>query len=297
MQLSSLLPLFLLTPSISAIRPSPNPINCPLVLDGRIRNASLSTFDTPSSPFDSKYVKGLNLTWSQILLLPPIKPSRFSSLSHGPIEVTIDNHSLFLSGGKNLQHGFRRAELILGNGSDASNSGIKTFHWSVKLDAQRALNLSHEYMLVWHESGDYSHNQWSLNLGVMLSQDRPLDTNISTVDLDKKLWKVLDGRNNVIWTHEPSSRGWMNFAVVMDGVNNTLQIFYSSGDDELVAVTEPMKNDNSGMGQFHIGVLKKPTETESVVWDGYQEPLEDRGEGLVYSGVFVEDSEDGCVSR
>jgi hypothetical protein len=78
------------------------------------------------------------------------------------------------------------------------------------------MNLTHEYMNVWHEAGDYSSNQWSLNAGVMLVQDKPIDTNVSTVGLDKKLWKVLDRRNNVVWTTKIERDTWQNFGIVMD---------------------------------------------------------------------------------
>lgn len=52
-----------------------------------------------------------------------------------------------------------------------------------------------------------------------------------------------------------------------------MQVFYSEGNDPLEAVTEKVSNDNSGGGQLQIGMAKKPTETETVVWDGYQEPV------------------------
>lgn len=48
------------------------------------------------------------------------------------------------------------------------------------------------------------------------------------------------------------------------------------------------------MGQYQIGILKKPTGTSDVTNSGYQEaPFE---EGLIYGGIFVEDSSDGCIS-
>lgn len=55
-----------------------------------------------------------------------------------------------------------------------------------------------------------------------------------------------------------------------------------------------MANDNSGAGQFQIGVLKKPTGTSDVVNAGYQES--NLNEGLIYGSLFVEDSNGGCVS-
>lgn len=72
-------------------------------------------------------------------------------------------------------------------------------------------------------------------------------------------------------------------------------MFYSAGNDPLKNVTESIINDNSGGGQLQLGMAKKPTETETVVWDGYQEPIPQR-EGQIYGGVFVENSAGGCIS-
>ena len=77
---------------------------------------------------------------------------------------------------------------------------------------------------------------------------------------------------------------------------STIQVFYSTGKAPLKAVTEPLPNENGGGGQLQIGIAKKPTETETVVFDGYQEPMQLRGEGQIYGGIFVEKSEDGCLS-
>lgn len=60
-------------------------------------------------------------------------------------------------------------------------------------------------------------------------------------------------------------------------------------------MTTTLPNDNSGGGQLQLGIAKKPTETESVVFDGYQEHIV-RSEGQIYGGVFVEDSDGGCIS-
>lgn len=72
-------------------------------------------------------------------------------------------------------------------------------------------------------------------------------------------------------------------------------MFYSSGNAPLGKVTEPLPNNNTGGGQLQLGIAKKPTETETVVWDGYQEPMP-HGEGQIYGGIFVEDSSGGCIS-
>jgi hypothetical protein len=75
---------------------------------------------------------------------------------------------------------------------------------------------------------------------------------------------------------------------------STLQVFYSKGDEPLVDQGKPVTNDNSGDGQYQIGILKKPTGTSDVVNAGYQESR--LNEGLIYGGIFIEDSSGGCVS-
>jgi hypothetical protein len=73
-------------------------------------------------------------------------------------------------------------------------------------------------------------------------------------------------------------------------------VFYSAGDARLKAVTKALPNANAGGGQLQLGIAKKPTETKTVVFDGYQESIKLRGEGQIYGGVFVEKSDGGCVS-
>ncbi|KAF4619078.1 hypothetical protein G7Y89_g14769 [Cudoniella acicularis] len=272
---------------------------CPLVFDGHVPSSTtLHTFDTSNSSYSPTHVKGNNLNWSSILLFPSLPTSKFDWASRSKaVEVTINNSSVFLSGGKNLQYGFRRAELVVGNGSDASNVGVKTFHWSNRQDESKGMNLSHEYMNVWHEANDYASNQFSLNAGVMLDQDKPIGTgngSVSGIGIERTFWKVLDRKNNVIWSTSIILDEWQNWGIVVDYVKNTLQVLYSESYDPLEAVTDPVPNDNSGGGQFHVGILKKPTNTTSVVWDGYQEsPIY---EGQIYGGVFIEDSSRGCIS-
>lgn len=75
---------------------------------------------------------------------------------------------------------------------------------------------------------------------------------------------------------------------------STLQVYYSSGTEPLKAVTSALGNDNSGYGQYQLGILKKPTGTSDVVNSGYQEsPI---NEGQIYGGIFLEDSANGCVT-
>jgi len=82
--------------------------------------------------------------------------------------------------------------------------------------------------------------------------------------------------------------------VLLTWHQSTIQVYYSTGSDALEAVTEALTADLSGEGQYQIGILKKPTGSSDVVNAGFQEaPFE---EGLIYGGIFVEDSTDGCIS-
>ncbi len=85
-----------------------------------------------------------------------------------PAQVLISDASIF-----NNQVGFRRAELLpaSNDGADASTQGVKTLHFSVRKDAVRPLNLSHEYQLVFLESKDFSTNQFVLKTGTILGQN------------------------------------------------------------------------------------------------------------------------------
>lgn len=47
---------------------------------------------------------------------------------------------------------------------------MKTLHFSIMKDTQRALNLSHEYQLVFLESSDFSTNQFVVKTGAVLDQ-------------------------------------------------------------------------------------------------------------------------------
>jgi hypothetical protein len=80
-----------------------------------------------------------------------------------------------------------------------------------------------------------------------------------------------------------------------DEKRSTLQVLYSTDNEPLKEQTAALQNNNTGGGQLQLGMAKKPTETESVVWDGFQEHIAER-EGQIYGGVFVEDSSQGCVS-
>ncbi|KAF2281420.1 uncharacterized protein EI97DRAFT_472846 [Westerdykella ornata] len=287
----------------------PSRIKCPIIFDGRIPiEATLLDFDSPErSPYNTQYVKGENLTWSSIIQFPAsnapgqhqhINPSRFDEpRTHKPFEVTIDNNSLFRTG-SGLQTGFRRAGLLLKNdsnpeGSDAADKGVVTFHWSVLQNPKvHPLNLTHEYMNVWHERADYAGNQFTFSTGLLLKQDGGDGVNTRK---KREQFRVQDRNNKIVFETGIQWSEWQNWAVKLDHAKGTLQVFYSEGDRPLNAVTRALENDNTGGGQLQLGIAKKPTETETVVWDGYHEVMKHK-EGQIYSGVFVEDSTDGCIS-
>jgi hypothetical protein len=78
--------------------------------------------------------------------------------------------------------------------------------------------------------------------------------------------------------------------------NSTTQILYSQNTDALTSVTAAIANDVSGQGQWHFGALKKPTGEgiKDVTKEGFQPS--NINEGVLYGGIFQEDSAGGCVS-
>ncbi|KAK3694336.1 hypothetical protein B0T22DRAFT_369493 [Podospora appendiculata] len=260
-------------------------IKCPIVFDGRIKTASvLADFDSYStSIFNPDYVKGGTLKWSEIIKFPNTGANaRFDDADYKPFEVTLSDNSIFQT-----QKGFRRAGLQFQgdtNNDSPAATGIKTIHFSVKQDAQRPLNLTHEYLNVWHEAADYSANQFNFEVGTILGQ----------TGLPKNTFKVLNRQNKQIWSTPVEKSDWQNFAITLDFNKNTLQVYYSKGDDPLKSVTQAVSNNNAGGGQYQIGLLKKPTGTSDVVNAGYQESK--INEGQIYGSLFIEDSAGGCVS-
>lgn len=180
-------------------------VQCPVVLDGRVPAATtLTDFDTDNGIFNPDYVKGNNLSWSDILLFPSVSNSRFDDASYKSLEVTINNASIFQQ-----QYGFRRAGLQFVNDTNENSTGyagVKTLHWSVKQDGQRALNLSHEYLNVWHEAADYSADQIMFQTGKMIDQP----------DLEANTFKIFNRNSSLLWSTPIDETQWQNFAITLD---------------------------------------------------------------------------------
>ena len=184
-------------------------ISCPIVFSGQIpKAAALTDFDSAAtSLFNPNNVKG-NDKWSQILLFPASADSaRFDdAAAQKPLEVTINDRSIFKT-----QNGFRRAGLLFKDDTNTQgpgNTGVKTLHWSVKQDPARPLNLTHEYLNVWHEAGDFSGNQFNFEAGTLIGQETagPADT-----------FKFLNRKNELIFQTPIDKTGkWQGFAVTLD---------------------------------------------------------------------------------
>ncbi|CAA9961567.1 hypothetical protein CFE70_004943 [Pyrenophora teres f. teres 0-1] len=256
---------------------------CTIVFDGRIpKNLTPTALDVQSTNtiFNAGFVKGNNLTWSQILQFP-YEASRFDGSNYKAVEVTISDKSIFQK-----QLGFRRAGLqFLKDAPDGEGAkGVKTLHWSVKQDAAKPLNLTHEYLNVWHEAADYSNNQIQFQTGSLIGKS----------DADKKSFKILDRSGNSLWSVPIDFTQWQNFAAKLDFVNNQATFYYSTGLNQLKQVAGPTAVNLAGGGQYQLGILKKPTGTSDVANAGYQQP--NLNEGQIYGGLFLEDSSNGCVS-
>lgn len=180
-------------------------VQCPVVLDGRVPTAAaLAEFDADNGIFNPDYVKGNDLAWSEILLFPQAESSRFDGAEYKSVEVTINNASIFQE-----QYGFRRAGLQFADDTNEDSpgwAGQRTLHWSVKLDTQRALNLSHEYLNAWHEAADYSANQIMFQTGSMIDQP----------DLDSQTYKIFDRDSTLLYSAPIEPTEWQNFAINLD---------------------------------------------------------------------------------
>jgi hypothetical protein len=271
-------------------------ISCPIVFDGRVPLvADGKFFANGSLPYNKDYVIGANLTWAEALAFPSSpKAALFDNSTSKPVEVLIDDRSIFTPSPTNRQTGFRRAELqpqpVNVNGSV---TGIKTLHFSIKTDDTRPLNYTHEYSLVWLENAEYSANQFTISTGKFF------DSNSTSAEEHQSLYLVGNNAAGVgtpLWKTKFTPGVWHNFGIVLDFASNRVEVLYSTRDKQLKRKTNFIANDLTKLGQYHVGILKKPTGPGGidVTKQGYQTP--GIHEGVVYGGVFLEDSANGCVS-
>ncbi|PKS05998.1 hypothetical protein jhhlp_007831 [Lomentospora prolificans] len=262
---------------------------CTLQFDGRVPDGfAAADFDAANDIFSPDNVFGQGLSFGQLIQIPNAGLSIFDDGTI-PFEVTISDDSIFAPSADNVQTGFRRAELLpaSNDGTDPSTTGVKTLHFSLMKDNARPFNLSHEYQLVFLESNDFSTNQIVLKTGTILG--------VNTADPDTLQLFGNVNQGNLLFSTPFTAGVFHNFGITLDFDALTTQVFYSTGDDPLEQQTDAIANDVSGQGQFHFGVLKKPTDSAGdITKDGFQEAGID--EGLIYAGIFQEDSSDGCIS-
>ncbi|KAJ0359124.1 hypothetical protein COL154_008534 [Colletotrichum chrysophilum] len=287
---------------------------CTLQFDGRIPKAfTAADFDGKTSPFNTANVFGKGLKFSELIQLPQGASSlpslasprpvlrtcarltpmlfQFDVNSTKPFEVTINDKSIFAPSETNVQVGFRRAEMLpLSNdGKDASTQGVKTLHFSLMKDAQRPLNLSHEYQLVFLESADFSTNQVVLKTGTILGQ------NTADPDTLQLFGNVNSSPVPELFKTKFTEGVFHNFAVKLDFTKNTTEVFYSQGNSALKSQGTAVTNNIAGQGQFHFGMLKKPVNGGSDITKSGDQPA-NINEGIIYGGIFQEDSSTGCIS-
>ncbi|KAG8161074.1 hypothetical protein KVR01_009338 [Diaporthe batatas] len=260
--------------------------------DGRVpAGTQLSAFDSDNGLFNPGNVFGKNVTFSKLLQLPDVAPSLFD-VGTVPLEVTINDESIFAPSETNVQLGFRRAELLpaSNNGTDPSTLGVKSLHFSLMKDAARPLNISHEYQLAFVESADFSTNQFVLKTGTML------DTSTQGgVDPDSLILFGNVKQSQQLFSTPFTEGVFHNFGLTLDFNANTTQVFYSTGNEPLAKVTEPLTNDISGQGQYHFGVLKKGVNGGADITKDAQQPA-GINEGIIYGGIFQEDSSASTIT-
>ncbi|KAG5953582.1 hypothetical protein E4U53_004681 [Claviceps sorghi] len=264
---------------------------CPLIFDSRVPvNYTLKQFDSKNNLFNPSFVLGANQTFSSVLKFPKQmspKPLFDRTGRTKPIEVTINDQSIFTPSANNSQVGFRRTELMIASnsGKDDSTIGIRTLHFSIAKDSSRPLNLSHEYQLVFLEDASFSTNQFVLKTGTIIGLN-----NITADSLT--LFGNTKNFGDVLFTTRFSPRTFHNFALKLDFTQNTTEVLYSTGRKPLKSVTEPRWNDISGQGQYHFGLLKKGLGGNGDSKKGFQES--GINEGIVYAGIFMQDSSRNC---
>jgi len=272
-----------------------NDVSCPLVFDGRVpRSATGDTFTSGKLPYDPSYVLGANLTWTDALRFPSEPDSLFDNNTSKALEVTIDDRSIFTPSPDNRQTGFRRAELQPKPANATSAvTGVKTLHWSMKTDEHRSLNYTHEYQLIWLENQDYSANQFTIGTGT------PYGSNSTSAKDAQSLFLLgtsAASPQQTLWKTPFTKEVWHNFGLVLDYDANRVEVFYSKGNAPLARKTGFLANDLSNLGQYHFGVLKKPTGPSGI--DITKQGFQEAGihEGVTYGGIFEEDSASGCIS-
>ncbi|KAL5115533.1 hypothetical protein ACEQ8H_006596 [Pleosporales sp. CAS-2024a] len=257
-----------------------------IVFDGRVPStATPADFDATTSLFDPNFVKGQNVTFSSLVKLSGQTSLFDAAVKAQAIEVTISDQSIFAPGGNNAQTAVRRAELMPNpnrTGNNITTTGVKTLYFSIKGNSERPLNISHEYLLVFLERGDFNGNQISLKTGTLIGSDGATKNQLVLLGNTKNGSKTL-------FTTPFSETDFVNFGLVMNFDKNTIQVFSSTGNAALKQQTQALPNDLSGNGSFHFGVNKNPVNPGAdSLRSGIQESC--IFEGVFYGSILIEDS-------
>ncbi len=182
------------------------------MFDGRVptslKLADFDSYDT-GSPFGPDYVKGQGLKWSEILQFP-VGAGHFAlrqrrrrlqgGRGDAQRQVHLPDPEGLPEGRPAVQRRLQRPK------APATATASRPLHFSVHQDAARPLNLSHEYLNVWHEASDYSSDQFMFQTGTLIDQRSP----------GKDTFKVLDRKNKLIWSTPIDKDAWQNFAFTLD---------------------------------------------------------------------------------
>ncbi|EJD07657.1 uncharacterized protein FOMMEDRAFT_150198 [Fomitiporia mediterranea MF3/22] len=264
--------------------------NCTILFDGRIPPSVVpADFDTSSSVYDDQFVRGQNQTWAEIIKFPDINASLFDAdVGAKALEVTLSDDSIFVPGGSTPQLGFRRSELLpaINSGTDGAGHDDRPLVCSFRYHQA----VERVTRIVFHETNDFSIDQFMLKTGTLFGE---------TFNESEAKTLRLQGSQTVnpetFFTTPFDDDVWHNFAVTVGWTSNDFTVYYSRDLDPL-SVVNTTTNDNSGQGQQQFGILKLPTGDSGidVVHEGFQES--GINEGLIYGGIFIENSSDGCVS-
>ncbi|CAI6333428.1 unnamed protein product [Periconia digitata] len=187
-----------------------------VVFDGRVpATVAVADFDSKTGIFDPEFTKGQNVAFSEVVRLDGGDASLFdTAVNAQPVEVTVNDDSIFAPGGANPQTAVRRAELMpnpANNNANDTSSGVKTLHFSIKPSADRPLNISHEYLMVFMERADFGANLIALKTGTLIGSDGATKNDLLL------LGNSADGVNVLFQT--PFTEGeFTNFALKMDFV-------------------------------------------------------------------------------
>ncbi|KAH9817243.1 hypothetical protein DFH28DRAFT_890238 [Melampsora americana] len=246
-------------------------------------------FDDPNSPLSkliAYVVKGFTQPKTTYLSIH----SRQNFVEMG---IEIRDSSIFCPGENtnNCQHGFRRTDVLPAIDKTTALSGTTVFYQSFRTNSRLPLNLDHGYLLASIEI-PVSDHVFDIFTGVQLGGSSQYNGAMIRVrDLNTKVLYATPLRDNTLY----------NFAIAVDWNSNTLTVYASQGDNQVVKVAGPAPNDpkviaaeNVQKGEWHAQLIKfpipnpqdSPERQQDVPHYGQQES--NIHEGVYFSRMYVE---------